>query len=91
MFQKNSHIQLEDSCSLQNDRQTPRLIYKTNVTNSANDKNKIYLGLAEPTFKERYLNHSKDFNPEKYIKAKFSKQIWSFKERLPSQHLPAQS
>ena len=36
---------------------TPSMIYRTNVENNANEDTKIYIGLAERSFKERFQKH----------------------------------
>ena len=36
---------------------TPSMIYRTDVENNANEDTKIYIGLAERSFKERFRNH----------------------------------
>ena len=36
------------------------------MVNDSNDEEKIYFGLADTTFKEKYRNHIRDFKHEKY-------------------------
>ena len=47
----------KDSCPLNGEYLTPKVIYRTDVSNEANKDQKFYFGLAETTFKERYNNH----------------------------------
>ena len=51
---------LNDEC------QIPSVLYRADVINDSNDEEKIYFGLADTTFKERYRNHIRDFKHEKY-------------------------
>ena len=37
------------------------LMIRTNIENNFNEDLKIYFGLAETAFKERFQNHTKDF------------------------------
>ena len=59
---------------------TPKVIYRADVTNEANNDQKFYFGLAETTFKERYNNHKGDV---KHIKSQYNteltKYIWNLK------------
>ena len=60
---------------------TPSLIYQAEVTNDTDDDCKIYYGVCETTFKERYRNHVKDINHRKYVKStELSKYVWSLKD-----------
>ena len=54
---------------MQNQCLTPSIIYQADVENNANKGTKIYFGLEETSFKERFRNH-KDFNHEQYRKRK---------------------
>ena len=44
----------KDSCPLNGECLTPKVIYRADVSNEANNNQKFYFGLAETTFKERY-------------------------------------
>ena len=71
------NCRVKNTCPLQNQCQTPNLIYRADVENKINDEKNIYFGYAATTFKERFGNHKKDFNhkqPSKNIE--FSKYIW---------------
>ena len=48
--------------SLQNQCQSPILIYRADVENEINDEKMIYFGLAATTFKEWFRNHEKYLN-----------------------------
>ena len=50
------------NCTMQNQCLTPNLIYRAYVENNANKGTKIYFGLVETSFKERFRNRNKDFN-----------------------------
>ena len=56
------------------------MIYHADVSNEGNSDRKIYFGLPEATFKERYTNHKPDV---KYIKYQYNmeltKYIWNLK------------
>ena len=51
-----SNYLLEEKCL------TPKVIYQADVTNDVDDKYKLYYGLTESSFKERFRNHIKLFN-----------------------------
>ena len=60
---------------------TPSLIYQAEVTNDTDDDRKVYIGVCETTFKDRYRNHVKDIKQRKYIKStELSKYVWSLKD-----------
>ena len=44
----------KNSCPLNGECLTAKVIYRADVSNEANDNQKFYFGLAETTFKERY-------------------------------------
>ena len=72
---------MKNTCPLQNQCQTPNLIYRADVENEVNDEKKIYFGLAARTFKGRFGNHKKDFNHKQHSKnTELSKYIWSLKD-----------
>ena len=56
------------SCPLDNKCLTPKVVYKAEITTEVNQEKKIYIGLTETTFKERYRNHVKSFKNKKYSK-----------------------
>ena len=57
-----------ENCPLQNQCLTPNEIYQSDVENNKNKGIKIYFGLAETFFKERFRNHNKDIKHEQYRK-----------------------
>ena len=72
------NCKVKNTCLLQNQCQTPNLIYRADVENEVNDGKKIYFGLAATTFKEQFGNHKKDFNHKQHSKnAELSKYISS--------------
>ena len=77
----------KESCPLQNQSLTPKVIYETTVVNNSDDKKRVYFGVSDRTVKERYRNHTRDFNDERYSKfAELSKYIWQLKrnKKIPS-------
>ena len=60
----------KEKCPLQNQGLTPHLIFKTVSENSASDDLKIYFGLAQTTFKKRFINHTKDIHHKKHEKTR---------------------
>ena len=66
---------------------TPKIVYQAEIKNDKDLETKIYIGLAETPFKDRFRNHTKSFNHKKYEKeTELSKYIWSLKEqdKVPS-------
>ena len=51
-------------CPLQNKCLTPNIVYQADITNIVDDKGRVYPGLSETPFKDRYRNHVRDFNNE---------------------------
>ena len=51
-------------------------MYQADVVKNANKVTKNYLGLAETSFKTRFLNHNKDLNHEQYKKAQNCQNIY---------------
>ena len=47
---------------------TPNIIYEATVTNNTDMVEKIYFGLYETSFKERYRNHTSSFRLQSRIK-----------------------
>ena len=56
----------KDSCPLDGKCLTPKLIYCADVSNEANNHQKLYFGLAETTFKECYNSLKQDVKHIKY-------------------------
>ena len=70
----------KNSCPLNGESLTPKVIYRADVTNDANSDQKFYFGLAETAFKERYNNHKRDVKQSKYqYNTELRKYIWNLK------------
>ena len=48
----------KESCPLQNQCLTPKIIYRADVENDTNSETKFYFGLAETPFKDQFGNHT---------------------------------
>ena len=71
------NCRIKESCPLQNQCQTPKIIYRANVENDINSETKFYFGLTETPFKERFCNHTRDFKHKTYSKStELSKYIY---------------
>ena len=71
---------MKNSCPLNEECLTPKIIYRADVSNDENNNTKIYFGLPDTPFKERYGNNKRAFKHEKYENsAKFLKYIWQLK------------
>ena len=60
------NCKVKSSCPLKGECLTLKIIYRADVTNDANNDKKFYFGLADTSFKKRYINHTRDFKHEKY-------------------------
>ena len=50
------------------------------MVNNSDDEKRVYFGASDTTFKDRYRNHTRDFNHERYSKCtELSKYIWQLK------------
>ena len=69
------------NCPLSNQCQITDIIYKAKITSNLRKYHqKIYYRSSEGTFKQRYGNHKKSFNHEKYrTDTGLSKEYWRFK------------
>ena len=67
-YPKNTNHEKEKH-SLQNQGLTPHRIFKAVSNTSASDSLKMYFGLAQTTFKERFHNHAKNIHHKKYEKS----------------------
>ena len=74
----NATVEIKMSeCPLENKCLTPRVIYVITL----NTSRKVYIGLSDTPFKERYSNHKRDFRNMRYEKStELSKYIWSLLE-----------
>ena len=70
------------SCPLNGDCLENNIVYEGTINcNKPNYKEKIYFGIAETSFKQRFSNHLKSFNIKKYRKeTELSKEFWNIKE-----------
>ena len=67
-------------CPLDGNCLSSCIIYKATV--SLEKEQVAYIGLTSTTFKERYNNHSKSFNHEKYQnETELSKYVWKLKKK----------
>ena len=57
---------MKSSCPVNEECLTPKIIHRADVSNDENNNSKIYFGLADTPFKERYGNHKRAFKHEKY-------------------------
>ena len=70
----------KESCCLQNQCLTSKIIYEATVVNNRDDEKRVYFGASHTTFKERYGNHTRDFNHDRFSKcAELPKHIWQSK------------
>lgn len=69
-------LQRESKFSFNCECLTPQIIYRTDVSNDANNDRKFCFGLADTSVKERYRNKARDFTHETYeISNKLAKYI----------------
>ena len=67
-------------CSLDGKCKTPCIVYKATVT-APSRPTKIYYGLTEPPFKDRYHNHTSSFRrKDSTTSTELSKYIWKLKD-----------
>ena len=60
---------------------TPKMIYRADVENATKSETKFYFGLIETPFKDRFRNHTRDFNHKTSSKStELSKYIWALKD-----------
>ena len=70
----------KESCRLQNQCLTPKVIYEATVVNNSDDEKLVYFGASDTPFKERHRNHTRDFNHDRYSKCtELLKYIWQLK------------
>lgn len=71
----------KNTCPLEQKCLTKNIVYKATVTsNCPTYKSKIYFGLCETTFKQRYSNHKRSFNIARYKNdTELSNEIWRLK------------
>ena len=68
------------NCPLQNQCLTPNIFYQADVSNNLDNEKKVYLGVSETPFKERFSNHVRDSKHERYSNTtELSKYAWELK------------
>ena len=71
----------KESCPLQNQCLTPKIIYRADVENDINSETKSYFRLPETPFKDWFGNHTRNFKHKTYSNGtELSKYIWDLKE-----------
>ena len=67
-------------CPLLNKCFTSNIVYQADITNNVDDKRRVYLGLSETPFKDRYHKHVRHFNNEiHYNRTELSKYVYDLK------------
>jgi hypothetical protein len=82
----NCNCRVKTNCPLDGKCRTQSVIYKCEVT-AENLPKKVYIGLTEREFKQRFSGHKQSFNNEKYKNSTtLSTYVWSLKANniLPS-------
>ena len=71
----------KETCPLNQNCLAASLVYEATVTpNQPNQPEKLYIGLCEPPFKERYSTHKTSFKYERYKNSTtLSKEIWKMR------------
>ena len=77
----NCNCQNPDECPMPGECTTPNILYEATITTDLpNYGEKIYKGISEPPFKNRYGNHKKSFSHQKYkSETCLSTEIWRIK------------
>ena len=66
-----------DECPLENERLTPRIVYRADVTNKKTDEHNYCYGISDAPFKERYENHKTSIRHRSHLNASdLSKYYW---------------
>ena len=70
-----------DECPMPGECTTPNLLYEATITsNLSRYGSRVYKGISEPPWKERYRNHKKSFNKVEYkSETCLSKEVWRIK------------
>ena len=70
-----------ERCPMPGECTTPNLLYEGTITSDLpNYGERIYKGISEPPFKNRFANHKKSFNNERYkTETCLSKEVWNIK------------
>ena len=64
--QKPCNCRKKDLCPLNGECQSNNIIYNAEVENMRRNEKKVYIGLTEHAFKQRYSNHMQSIRHEKY-------------------------
>ena len=56
----------KSNCPLKKKCLTPKVIYQADMTNDIDDEYKVYYGLTETLFKQRFRNQTKLFSHQQY-------------------------
>ena len=85
----NENNEIRSNCNCRNKNDCPlggnclveNIVYEGKITsNQPNYKEKIYFGIAETSFKQRFNNHTKSFNNQIYeSNTELSKEYWKIK------------
>ena len=73
----------KDFCPLDNLCLTSNIVYEATVkSNYPTNTPKHYIGICEGTFKNRFSNHKKSFNHQRYEnETELSKEVWKLKSK----------
>lgn len=76
------NCKVKTDCPMQNKFLTPKVVYKTKVTNNTDEELQICYGWTKTTFKERHRNHKTSFSNKDRIKdTELLKCIWLLKDQ----------
>ena len=79
--QKPCNCRKKDLCPLNGECQSNNIIYNAEVENMRRNEKKVYIGLTEHAFKQRYSNHMQSIRHEKYGNStELSKYVWQLKK-----------
>ena len=78
-----SNFRTKESCPLQNQCLTHKIIYRADDESHTNSETAFYFGLTERPSKDRFGIHTRDFKHKTYSKStELSKYIWDLKDRV---------
>ena len=79
--QNNCNCRKPSECPMNRNCLSASIVYKAEVSTCDTGDRKEYIGMTANSFKERFNNHKKSFNNEKYEKeTELSKYIWKLKK-----------
>ena len=71
----------KDLCPLNSKCQSNNIIYNAEIENMSRNETKVYIGLTEHAFKQRYSNHKQSIRYEKYGNStELLKYVWQLKK-----------